>query len=160
MAETGEKKEKEAQESMQEKAILYQILQKHMESLGQNASLLERRYEEIEMTRQALEDIGKAKGSDILIPLGSGFFTHGKISDSRNMLVDMGAGIFMDKDAESSKSILDDRRKEIEKLAEEMQHEMNEVSSRINSLAMEIERASQQEHKHAEKDKGHSHKGE
>jgi prefoldin alpha subunit len=159
MAETSERKEKAGQEAMQEKVILYQILQKHMESLGQNASLLERRYEELEMTRQALEDINKLKEkNDILVPVGSGFFARGKISDSQSMLADMGAGVFMDKDPASSKSLLEDRKKEIEKLADELQHEMNEVSSRINSLAMELEQASHQEQEHSGKDKGHPHK--
>lgn len=150
------------EKEMQEKMILYQIMQKHMESLGQNATLLERRYEEMEMTRQALEDIGKLKEkNDILVPVGSGFFTRGKISDFKDMLVDIGAGIFMDKDPGSSKRLLEDRKKEIEKLADELQHEMNEVSSRINTLAMEIEQASQQgqehEHKHEHAGKGKDH---
>jgi prefoldin alpha subunit len=150
------------EKEMQEKAILYQIMQKHMESLGQNATLLERRYEELEMTRQALEDIGKLKEkNDILVPVGSGFFTRGKISDFKNMLVDIGAGIFMDKDPDSSKRLLEDRKKEIEKLADELQSEMNEVSSRINTLTTEIEQASHQgqehEHKHEHAGKGKDH---
>ena len=141
----GKGTEESGQEAVQEKVILYQILQKHMESLGQNASLLERRYEELEMTRQALEDISKAKGNDILIPIGSGFFARGKISDPENMLAEIGAGIFMDRGHESSKSLLEERRQEIERLANELQHEMSEVSSRINSLALELEGMSQEQ---------------
>ncbi len=149
MAETNEGK-KEVQESMQEKVILYQIMQRHLESLGQNAGMLEKRYEEMEMTRQVLEDMTKLKdNNDILIPLGSGFFGHGKISNPGSMLADVGAGIFMAKDPESSKSMLDEKKKEIEKLANELQSEMTEVSSRISGLAMEIEQASHEpEHKH------------
>jgi len=141
------------EKEMQEKVILYQIMQKHLESLGQNASMLEKRYEEIEMTRQVLEDIGKLnEKNDILIPLGSGFFGHGKITEQSSMLTDVGAGIFMPKDAESSKAILDEKKKEIEKLANDLQQEMSEVSARIGGLAMELEQASHEpEHKHEHK---------
>jgi prefoldin alpha subunit len=138
------------EKEIQEKVILYQLLQKHLESLMQNAVMIERRYEEIEATRLALEDIGKSKASEILVPLGSGFFTYGKITDSGKMLADVGAGIFMDRDPESSKTLLEDRKKELEKVAEEMQHEIMDVSTRLNSIAMELEGLSQ-EPEHREK---------
>lgn len=93
-----EEKPEAVQEAMQEKVMLYQILQKHLESLTQNAVMVERRYEELEATKMALEDLAKAKESEILVPLGSGFFTYGKITDSRRMLADTGAGVFIDKD--------------------------------------------------------------
>jgi prefoldin alpha subunit len=142
---TDKPAQEEKQEAMQEKAILYQILQKHLESLTQNAVMIERRYEELEATKMALEDIAKAKESEILVPLGSGIFTYGKIEDSRRMLVDTGAGVFIDKDPESSKSLLEERKKEIEKLAHDMQAEMADVSSRLNSIALELEGLSQEQ---------------
>jgi prefoldin alpha subunit len=114
--EKEEKPEAVGQEAMQEKVILYQILQKHLESLTQNAVMIERRYEEIEATRMALEDIGKAMESEILVPLGSGIFTYGKITDPGRMLADAGAGVFIDKDPEYSKQLLEERKKEMEKL--------------------------------------------
>lgn len=140
--------EESSEKEMQEKVILYQLLQRHLESLSQNAVMLERRYEEIEAARMALEDIEKAKGSEILVPLGSGFFTYGKILDSKRMLVDAGVGVFMDKDTDSSKSLLEDKKKELEKLAKDMQDEIMDVSSRLNSIAVELEGMSQEpEHK-------------
>ena len=144
------------QEAMQEKVILYQILQKHLESLTQNAVMIERRYEEIEATRMALEDIAKGKESEILVPLGSGFFTYGKITDSSKMLADTGAGVFMDKDPESSRRLLEERKQEIEKLAQDMQQEMADVSSRINGLALELESLSQVQDQKEKKHKQNS----
>jgi prefoldin alpha subunit len=145
---------------LQEKAILYQLLAKHLENMTQNAIVIERRFEEIEAGRMALEDIGKMKEkNEIMIPLGSGIFTHGRITDPKRMLVDIGSGIFLEKDSEAARQVLEERKQEIEKMAGEMQREMSEVSGRINSLAMEIESASQQEHEdeHPGKGKGHSH---
>jgi len=151
-----DKKEQESEKEMQEKVILYQLLQRHLESLSQNAVMLERRYEEIEATRLALEDIEKLKEkSEILVPLGSGLFTYGKITDSGKMLVDAGAGVFMDKDPESSKRLLEDKKKELEKLAKDMQDEIMDVSSRLNSIAIELEGLSQEPES---KEKKHNHK--
>jgi len=161
--ERGGSNQEPSQESLQEKAIIYQVLQKHFENLAQNAVMLERRYEELEATRMAVEDIERLKEkNEILIPLGSGFFTYGRITDTNKMLADAGAGMFMDKDSESSKSLLAEKRQEIEKLAGELQNEMSEVSSRLNSLTAELEDLSrhQQEHRHEHAGKGHPHKEE
>jgi|GEM_PF-1384509 len=153
---SGREKEHEIQESLQEKAILYQILQKHLENLGQNAVMLERRYEEIEATRMAVEDIEKLKEkNDILIPLGSGLFSYGRITEPGKMLVDAGAGMFTDKDSESSKALLAEKKGEIENLAGELQNEMSEISSRLNIVAAELEGMSRQpEHRHEHAGKG------
>jgi prefoldin alpha subunit len=132
------------EKELQEKLIVYQLLQRHLESLTQSAVLIERRYEEMEASGQALKDIEKSGQSEILIPLGSGLFTHGKSGDSRKLIVDAGAGIFLEKDMESAKELLEQKRQDIEKLAGSMQQEMIEVSSRLNSLAMEIESCSRE----------------
>ena len=154
------------EKEMQEKVFLYQLLQKHLESLSQNAVMLERRYEEIESTRAALEDIEKLKEkNEILVPLGSGFFTYGKVTDSGKIMAEIGGGVFMDKDPQSGQQVLEERKQEIEKLAGDMQREMTEVSERMNMLAEEVEQASHEghdghEHVHSEKGKAHVHKDE
>ena len=138
------------EKELQERLIVYQLLQKHLESLTQNAVLIERRYEEMEASGQALKDIkAMAEKNDILIPLGSGLFSHGKIADSKKLIAEVGAGVFLEKDMESAKAILEQKKQEIEKLAGSMQQEMLEVSSRLDSLAMEIESSSREAEGHA-----------
>jgi len=131
-------KEKE----LQEKVLVYQIMQKHLEELGQSALLLDRKYAEIEAAREAFEDITKLKEkNEVLVPIGNGIFSHGKITETQKFLVEVGAGILMEKDPESARKFLEEKKNEIEKLAEELQAEINETSERMNSLAAEIEKA-------------------
>ncbi len=135
------------QKELQEKAILYQLMQRQLEELSQNAMLIDKRYAELDLTLQALEDVDKLKEkNEILVPLGSGIFTYGRVTDKK-ILAEIGAGMLLDKDAESARQLIQGKKKEIEKLALDLQGEMVSISSSMNSLVSEIEKASQESEK-------------
>lgn len=130
------------EKGMQENVLIYQILQKHLEELGQSALLLDRRYAEIEAAREAFEDIaGLKEKNEVLIPIGSGIFSYGKITDAKKVLVEVGAGVLMDKEPESARKFLEEKKQEIEKLAGELQAEINGTSEKMNAIASELEKA-------------------
>jgi len=125
---------------VQEKLVLYQVLQKYLEELREQAVVIEKRFIEIEATGQVLDDIKKLKeANDILIPLGSGCYGHGKITDVNNTLIDVGAGVFMNKNPEEAKIFLEKKKAEIDKIAKNIQNEITTVVNKINLLGQEIE---------------------
>jgi prefoldin alpha subunit len=129
----------ETQKQLQEKVILYQLMQKQLEELSQNAMLIDRKYAEFDLTRQALDDVeGLKEKNEILIPLGSGMFSAGKVTEKK-IVTEIGAGILLEKDPASARAFIDEKKKEIEKLAQEMQGEIVGISSSLNSLSNEIE---------------------
>ncbi len=135
-----------SQQEMQEKLVLYQLLQQHLETLKQQAVLLQNRFMELEVTKQAVDDIKKIKQvNDTLIPLGSGVYVHGKINDIKKVLVDVGAGVMMNKDIDASLAVIEDKRAEVEKLLESLQGEVNEVVQKINQIGAQLQAMMQQE---------------
>ncbi|MEM7815874.1 MAG: prefoldin subunit alpha [Candidatus Aenigmatarchaeota archaeon] len=136
-----ENKEKE----LQEKVILYQLVEKHFEQLGQEAAIIDRKHLELETTMEALKDIEKAKeGNDILVPIGSGVFSYARLSETGRLLVDVGAGVYLERDIESAKTLIEEKREELNKITEELQKEINDTAARLNSLILEIERLSKE----------------
>ena len=123
---------------MQQKMILFQLLQKHLEELKQRATLIENKFMEIQSTKQALEDLSKP-GKEILVPLGSGCYTKSKTSEKKEILVDLGSGIVANKSEKELHDFLNRKEREIELGSKQVQEEMLNVANQINTIAHEIE---------------------
>lgn len=136
MAENGQ----EIQQEMQQKLILYQLFSQRLEQLNEQARLIEQRLLEVETTRQALGDLkGLKDGNEVLIPLGSGCYAHGRTGDS-GLLMDMGAGVMLEKTPEEAGKIMEGKRQETEKFSLALQSEVSDVVNRMNQLGPELQR--------------------
>lgn len=130
----------DGQREMQQKLILYQLLQRHLEELQQQAGLIERRYIELETTRQIVGDLEKHKDkADVMIPLGSGCFVNGTAEAAGKVLTEIGAGVFVRKTDEAITNFLEENKAYIEKSSDELRKEMENVIGKMNKIALEIQ---------------------
>jgi len=128
------------EQEVQQKLVLYQMLGQRLEQINEQARVLEQRMLELETTRQALDDLkGLKEGNEVLIPLGSGCYTHGKTEDSGGLLCDLGAGIMVNKSPQEAKAVLDGKRIEIERLSETLQREAKDAVAKMNELGPELQ---------------------
>lgn len=133
------------EQEIQQKLVLYQLLTQRIEQLNEQARLIEQRLLELETTRQALADLGKAKqGSEVLIPLGSGCYTYGMTGDFRKLLLDMGAGVMMNKSPAEAGKAIEEKKAEIEEMSQALQKEANDIVEKMNELVPELQRFLQQ----------------
>ena len=127
----------------QQKILMYQILQQQLEELRRQIAVVETRIAEIDMAKEAMEEISKQKeSSDILIPMGNGFYMKGTAS-GKNILADIGAGIIVEKPAKDSLKMLMEKRKEFEKRKEEIERDFNNTAKTINEMIPEIQKLSE-----------------
>ena len=124
---------------IQQKLLVFQLLQNQMEQLKQQLLLLENRMLEIESAKQAIDEL-KPSGSekDTIVPLGSGFYIQGKVMGGK-ILSDIGAGILSERNNREANLLLEERRKEIEKLREDTEASYNNVLNSINSMLPELQ---------------------
>ena len=140
-----------AQEEIQQKMALYQLLTQRIDQLGEQASAMEQKLMEIEATKQALDDLKKAKPEEeVLIPLGSGCYTQGKTGPS-SILLEMGAGIMVSKTLEEAKKAVEEKGAEAEKLSDMLQEELRDIISRMNQLGPELQAFLQEQQGTAQK---------
>ena len=100
---------------MQEKFITYQLLQKQLEMLREQAVQIENNFIEIETTKQTIANLAKLKKeNEIMIPLGSGYFIEGKIINLKNTLMSPGMNVMVEKDFKAAGESLDEKKKDIE----------------------------------------------
>ena len=132
--------QKTPEQEVQEKLLLYQLLQKQVEEIRQQSLLLERKFVEFETTKSAIEDIEKLKkDNEILIPLGSGCYAHGSTAESDSFLVEIGQSMIK-KSSKEAINFLEEKKREIEQTSINLQTELTRVVEQINKLTPELEK--------------------
>lgn len=142
----------EKQKEIQEKVLVYQILQNQLEEFAKQGTVLETRLGELEITENALREMKSVKeDSGALFHLGAGCYGHGKLMDKNKFMVEIGAGIMANKTLPEAVSIIEERKKEIERVKTKLQLEMEKIGNSMNQLGLELQQLNE---KAAQKDKG------
>jgi prefoldin alpha subunit len=124
---------------IQQKMLVYQLLQSQLEQLKQQMVILENRLLEIESARQAIHDLKPSStDKDTIIPLGSGFYVQGKIEGGK-ILSDIGAGILSEKNNTAAVGLLEEKKDELEKLKDDTETNYNNVLKSINDMLPELQ---------------------
>ena len=131
------------QRELQQKIIAYQLLQKQLEELKKQVMLIENKSLELELTGQAINDLNKTKkGNKVLMPMGNDFYAYGEVTCPEGMLVNIGSGIMIKKDIEASLKFLEEKKRDIEETNRSIQKSLNDTTSKMNIIALEIEKES------------------
>lgn len=123
---------------MQEDLLMYQLLQRQLRQLGSEAEVVERRAFEAAATKQSIQELGNT--GDILMPIGSGCYVHSKFSDSKHVLVDIGAGVLLSKTPEEATASVAERERETAKLKADIQNEADKIIEQMNSIATRVKK--------------------
>jgi len=133
----------ENQKKVQEKLMLYQILQNQLEELTSQGSLLEQRVSELDSTENALREMKTADtDAEALIPMGAGCYAHGSVREKNKFIVEIGAGIMANKSLEEAVAIIEGRKKEIKDLASKLNREIENLNRMFTQTAMELQQLS------------------
>lgn len=135
-----EKKQKE----IQEKVLVYQILQNQLEEFTKQATALETRLGELELTTHALNEMkGVKPDSETLFHIGGGCYGHGKLLDKNKYLIEVGAGIMANKTLPDAIAIIDERKKEVEGIKDKLVAEIEKIGEGMNQIGLELQKLNQ-----------------
>lgn len=102
--------EEKAQQLMQH----LQILENYYSELSQREVTLYSILREATSAIESIKSLGKNSDSETLVPVGMGTFAKAKISSNDKFVLNIGAGISLEKDSISAINYLEARLKEIE----------------------------------------------
>jgi len=102
--------EEKAQQLMQQ----MQMLETYFADLSQREGTLYNILREATAAIQSIKSLNQKPDSESLVPIGMGTFVKTKISSSDNIVLNIGAGISLEKDSSSAINYLESRIKEIE----------------------------------------------
>lgn len=137
-----------SKQKLQEKYVLYQLLNQNLEALKQQMEAIEEQSQEVSSTLSSIGDIHKiAKNNEVFIPIGSGCYGKGELTDSKSVVVNVGAGILVEKKIEDAKKFLDNRSEDIGKAKKEIQEHAEKVTNQMTDVGSEIQKLAESEGK-------------
>ena len=125
------------EKELQEKMFVYRTLESRLETFTKQRDLISNKIVEIMSTTSSIDEIGKNQ-ENILFKLGSEAYTYGNITDKNKVLVEIGAGIVLEKSIQDGKEILNKRKEEMENALKEIQNNISQISNAMNQLGPEI----------------------
>ena len=95
----------------------------------------------------AVDELDKAEvGQEILVPIGSGSFIHGKLASKEKVVLNVGAGVSIEKTASEAKEILLIRKAEVldgSKKLNDVLAKIDQEMQRIQAVMQQFEESAQ-----------------
>ncbi len=132
-----------SEEQAQQLLYQMQMLEAYLGDLVQRESTL------VSILREAISAIVSIKSlkdnpdSDTLIPLGMGTFVKSQISSNEKIVLNIGAGVAVEKNPDSAINFLESRIKEIEVALQEAAAKKQDAAKRLEQGKQEINRLAQ-----------------
>jgi prefoldin alpha subunit len=118
-----------------------QLFQQRMEALQQQANLVQMSLQDMDNALKALSALeGQKSRHEMLVPIGAGSYVHATLSKPEQVLVNLGAGVSMEKTVADSKSVIQSRRTDLEKVLLETTGAMEQTENELMRLQQEAEK--------------------
>ena len=119
----------------------YQQYQAQADGIMRQLSLTQLTAEGLERASTAVDALDRVEvGQEIMVPIGSGSFIHATLASKEKVVLNVGAGVHIEKDAAEAKEILKVRKAEVQ----EGSRKLNEVLSKIDQEMQKIQTVMQQ----------------
>ena len=119
----------------------YQQYQAQADGIMRQLSLTQLTAEGLERASTAVDALNRAEvGQEIMVPIGSGSFIHATLASKEKVVLNVGAGVHIEKDAAEAQEILKVRKAEVQ----EGSRKLNEVLSKIDQEMQKIQTVMQQ----------------
>ena len=125
----------------------YQQYQAQAESIIQQINLTQLTAEGLNRAVAAVEALDKAEvGQEMLVPIGSGSFIYGKLASVEKVILNVGAGVSIEKTAAEAKEILQARKADVlegSKKLSEVLAKVDQEMQRIQAVMQKFEEGQQ-----------------
>ena len=128
---------------LQDKYIEFQNSVQEIETLQQHIQELQNQRIELENIDHSLSEIKKLSWKNkILVPLGCGLFSHGSIEENDEVVMNVGAGIYLKKNNVEAREIVQNQMEEFDQLIKHFEKDLKNKTTHVNDLQREISKIS------------------
>jgi prefoldin alpha subunit len=130
---------REISPEIQEKLLRLQQLQLEAENIQKRIFEMEIAESELDKTLETLEYFeGLEDGVDALMNLGAGVFAYVDVKESKKMLVDVGAGVVIEREVKEVIDLLKKRKEKVQRGKEQYVQLLERVYSQAQQVQKEI----------------------
>lgn len=125
--------------------LLYQMqmLESYFSDLSQREASLYNVLREASSAIESIKSIADKPESDTLVPIGMGTFLKTKVASNDTFVLNVGAGVAIEKDKDSAINYLESRIKEVEVALQDTSTKKREIAARIEQGKNELNRLAQ-----------------
>ena len=116
------------------------------ELIRQQIELIQASISEVDALSNTLDDLKGEKAVEAFVPVGAGSFIKGELKDTDEIIISIGAGYAIKKDAEGAKVIIAGQKKDLEDSLDKMLANLQQVTDIVANLqgqAQQIQAAAQ-----------------
>ena len=130
-------------QKLQEMYTEYQMLMQQMQQLQQNLQELQRHVSDLNNLKKNLDEISFVElNTETLVPLGNGIFLHAELKDNKNIVMNVGSDVFVDKTFSEAKETVDKQMNEVTNVVLQMEQEIEKATYRIEEIQEEFQKIS------------------
>ena len=127
------------EKNVQMKYLEFQMIQQQFQQLQQHVEKLDKQMVELEVLKNNLSELGDVKdGSEILAPISNGIFAKTEIKDAKNLLINVGANVVVEKSVDDSIVMIDNQIKEIRKYYKESMSQLQDTAIKAEKIREEL----------------------
>ena len=107
--------------------------------IRQQIELIQSSISEVDALSNTLDDLNGEKAVEAFVPVGAGSFIKGELKDTDEIIISIGAGYAIKKDAEGAKVIIAGQKKDLEDSLDKMLANLQQCSDIMGSLQAQAE---------------------
>lgn len=130
-------------EELREKLIQFEILKEETKKIENEIINFESKRAELEIVGLSLDEIKGQTGKDLLIPLGSGTFIKGQLTEDNKILINVGANVVVEKTISEAKDIIKEQMEQISKARSFLEKDLMRFIQQLRLLEPELVKLSQ-----------------
>jgi prefoldin alpha subunit len=143
------------EEEVRKLLAAYQQYQAQADGIMHQLSLTQLTAEELEKASSTSDALSKAEvGQEILVPIGSGSFIHATLASKEKVVLNVGAGVSIEKDAAEAREILKARKAQVlegSRKLNEVLAKSDQEMQKIQAIMQQIEEGPEQhQHEHGQ----------
>jgi len=113
--------------------------QRRAEALQQQISMVSLSAQGCQRAIATIEELEKEKeGAHTMVPIGSGSFVYAKLDMIDKVVVNVGAGISIEKSVPEAKEILQRRKSELDKILEKMNTTLGQLAQGMQAIEAQV----------------------
>lgn len=132
-------------EEVQQKYLQLQLLDQQIKQVQQQLQTVATQLNELAYSIQSLDDFSKVKpGAEIFVPVVTGVFVKAELKDSKNVNINVGSNVAVNKSIDDSKILLEDQFKELENIQLKLSNDAQKMVIQAQMLQQQIMEAQSQ----------------
>lgn len=114
------------------------ILEAYLNDILAKESTVTRLITEAHLASEAIQELSTINHEESLVPIGIGIYLKVTVPQVRNLFVNVGSGVTIERSKENTKNYVESKIKEFELALQQLQSQKEQIAVRMNQLQNEI----------------------